>query len=213
MRAKFSVVAVIATAFAMSVAGVASASAAEFNASKAGLLSAKVVAGAAGKQVFKTSAGNVECTALTAEGKIAEGKKQTQNATVKYENCTAFGDEATVSLAEYEFNANGSVKVLKAITVEAEVEGVTECTVTVPAQTILDDEINPANGVFQEGVEYANLSGKMKLIPEPVEGIESEGKGKICEYNELGAAAKGTYTGESEVTNSGGSIEIVGTQP
>lgn len=204
MRAKISMAAAIASALAMSVAGAASASAAEFNGPK-GSLEAKALA----TQTFKTAAGNVECEKLSATGTVEGGKKPTQNATVTYETCKAFGHTATVSPAHYEFNANGSVKIItEAITVTVKVEGVTKCTVTVPTQTIEDE---PSS---QEGVEFENLAGgNLKVIPEPVTNIASEGKGTLCEYNELGTAAKGTYTGASEVHDTGGAIEIEGVQP
>ena len=192
MKARFTSVAAVAATLAMGFAGVASASAAQFKSSGAGSLSAKALE----TQVFTTSAGKVECNALTATGSIPAGEKETQAAVVKYEECTAFGEPAEISPAHYTFNADGNVTITEPITIKVNVFGSEVCKVTVEDQTV-------------GTVGYENLSnGNIKLVPN-VTGIASSGSGSLCEYNETGSAAKGTYTGASEVHNSGGTIEVV----
>jgi hypothetical protein len=130
-------------------------------------------------QKFVTHAGTVECTALTLTGTVPSLKTLKQKVTVSYTGCKAFGLAATVSPAEYEFNADGTVAVLKAITIKA-----TACLVTVPSgQTV---------GV----IKYLNKPvGHVEIEPE-VTGITSSGVGAACEY---AVESNGTYTGNSDL--------------
>ncbi len=172
---------------ATSAISVASASAAlEFTATAMGSLAGSAMS----NQIFTTSAGTVECTGLKLSAGEAELKASSQNATIKYEGCTAFGFVgAEISPAEYEFKINGEVKILKAITIKA----TSACTSTVPAQTV-------------KTVKYINriVGGKMVVeIETAVTGIESSGKGFLCEY---ATEKKGTYTGTSLVLLPSGNI-------
>jgi hypothetical protein len=171
---------------AMSAVAAASASAHEFVATASG----ETITGSAKEnQVFTTKAGKVTCTALkVTSGKTTGTKAKTQVATIGYEKCTAFGLEAKITAAEYEFNAEigpgtpKNVKILKAITITAPL-----CTVTVPVQTVGE-------------VTYKNVTSgtkkEIELVPN-VTGITSSGSGLACSY---ASESKGTYTGTSLVS-------------
>jgi hypothetical protein len=160
----------------------ASAGAAVFLANKTGLLLGKALA----TQKFLTHAGLVECTALTAHGTVTSLKTKKQKAIISYTGCKAFGLAAKVSPAEYEFDAEGKVTILKTITVTA-----TGCTVTVPG----GQTVGP--------VKYLNkVLGEIEIEPN-VGGITSVGVGPACEYAE---ESVGTYTGNSLVQLDGGHL-------
>src|SRR6476661_4327467 len=65
-----------------------------------------------GTTTFQTTAGNIKCGEVTisAEPKAIEVKAQVM--TVSYGKCTAFGQAATISAAEYEFVADGPLSVV-----------------------------------------------------------------------------------------------------
>jgi hypothetical protein len=135
--------------FAFSAVVAASASASSFLASKEGLLLGK----ASGPQKFITSAGEVECKALRAHGKVVSTQALKQKVTVEYTNCKAFGAlTAVVSGAEYEFNADGTVAILNTIAVSGN-----GCTVKVGSE---------GNGNLSE-VSYVN-SGGLTIIKSKV---------------------------------------------
>jgi hypothetical protein len=107
-------------------------------------------------QVFTTKAGTVECTKLKIEKGVAELKPSTQKATIKYENCTAFTFiGATISPAEYEFNINGKVKVLKTIKIEA-----AGCVSTVEPQEIGTVKYNNTNRAPKPNAKASNSCPK-----------------------------------------------------
>lgn len=145
-------------------------------------------------QKFKVTTGTVSCTTLLAMGTVTAMQTAVQAALVEYRgDCEGFGTDFNEPIiAEYEFNANGKVKVLKPITIES-TKGATVCKVTVPTQEV-------------STVEYKDLlGGALELVPK-VTDIESEGSGSACAYAK---EAKGTYTGTSEVILGGsGEIEV-----
>jgi hypothetical protein len=151
-----------------------------------GATTAKLTAKALATQKFVTHAGTVECTTLTTSGEATVKHALVLRATVTYTGCKAFGLAATVSPAEYEFSADGTVTVLKAITIKA-----TECLVTVQGgQTVgpvkyLNNKPNP---------------GEIEIEPS-VTNIMSSGTGAACAY---ALESIGTYTGNSLVAALGG---------
>jgi hypothetical protein len=181
-RIKYVGLALVAV-FAMSV--VASASAHEFEASAPGNLTSKVLQ----TQTFHTAAGNVECSALhLTGGSVTQLKTGKQEATVQYTGCKAFGLAATISPALYLFDAEGSVKVLKTITITA-----VGCTVTVPS----------AKNTSLTTIVYKNASGGQITLEPSVKNITSSGTGSACTYAE---ESLGTYTGTSDVGLVGGTL-------
>ena len=163
----------------------ATAGAHEFKSTEMGTLTSKVLQ----TQKFHTAAGNVECTALHLTSGTAALLSETQTATVAYTGCKAFGLAANVSPAQYEFNANGTVKLLGTVTITA-----TECTVTVPS----------AKNTSLSTIVYKN-SGKSIVLEPTVKNITSSGVGKACTYAEESA---GTYSGNSIVGLTGaGTLE------
>ena len=186
------VIALVATAgIAAGSAPSASAVTTEFESSGAGSLSAKALE----TQVFTTSAGKWECGSVAATEAIAAGDSPTLDAEVTYSECTFFGEPASFSPVDYEFHASGAVTIRKPATVTIDIFGTEACRMTFPAQTV-------------STLAYKNLSnGNLEIVP-VVAGIASEGAGSLCEYNETGNAAKGTYEGAFEVHDSGGSIGL-----
>jgi hypothetical protein len=157
-----------------------------FGSSTTGKLTSKALA----TQVFKTSAGNVECTALhLTSGTVETTKAMHQIVTVQYTGCTAFGSSATVSPAKYLFSADNRVNLLATITIKA-----TACLATVPS----------AKNQNLETIKYSNTNKEIIIEPN-VGGITSSGEGTACNYAE---ESKGTYTGNSLVAlESGGTLE------
>lgn len=162
----------------------ADASAHTFKASQKGELKVKQMQ----EQLFTTAAGTIECEELTGKGTVNVLETEVQTATIEYKECYAFGIEAIVSPVEYEFNANGTVSILKAVTIKASAF----CTIKIPAQSKLSS------------VRYINLTGgKLELEPD-VLGITSTGSGSGCGY---GTESDGSYAGRSEVELVGGTLE------
>jgi hypothetical protein len=135
-------------------------------------------------QVFVTNAGTVTCTALKIlSGTSTAGASTEQLALVDYEKCTAFGFvSVTISPADYDFNANGKVNILKLISIKT-----TGCEVSVPAQTV-------------GTVAYKNVGKNIELVP-AVEKIKYTAEGSTCKED---SGENGKYTGTSEVTLKGG---------
>jgi hypothetical protein len=169
--------------FAMSAAAAASAGAHEFSATVMGTVKGTAKA----TQVFTTAAGKVECSTLSVTSGQTVLASKTETATIQYSGCKAFGLSATISPATYEFNAEGSVKLAKQISIKA-----TACQVTVPTA---GNENLKSVGYKQSGTEV--------VIEPNVTGITSEGTGTACTYAK---ESKGTYTGNSSVSVAGGTV-------
>lgn len=179
---------VLAAVFALSAVSVASASAAQFHSA----LAPTVISGAQStSHVFTTNAGTVTCKTAKFSGSQAVVTSETQTLTPKYENCTAFGFVGvTIDTNEcaYEFNANGSTKVVcpsgKAIEVT-----VPFCTTSVGPQT------------FASGMTYETVGtspSRSILAKTNISGIK---------YNECGTErTNGTYTGTTSVAGSAGEV-------
>ncbi len=159
-----------------------SASGGEFIASKTGKTKSKQV----NSQVFKTSAGTLECTKVTGAGEIKEGKSSTHKEVFTYSGCKAFGGSATMSSADFEFYATGPVKLEN--TIEISVGG-GECEILIEPQTV-------------EKAQYANKSGKIEAEASALK-IHSKGTGNGCGGNNTEGSYNGTILGELE----GGTIE------
>lgn len=160
------------------------ASAHSFKASKTGELKATQASG----QVFVTSAGSIECETLKGTGTVSALTTETQKATVEFGGCFAFGYPTTITPVEFEFNANGTVSILKAVTVKASAN----CKIAIPAQSKLSS------------VKYINLTGGKLEIEALVNGITSTGSGTACNY---GTESKGSYDGLADVELVGGTLE------
>jgi hypothetical protein len=148
-----------------------------------GLLLAK----AGGKQVLKTKAGNVECTALKLlpPGDTAPATLVSLSilAVVDYEKCTAFGLAAIVHPVRYLIDANGVVALENTVLVLA-----LECTVTVPAAQ---------NQSLRTVLFVNNPTTRGVLLISDVTGITSEGTGAACTYEK---ESNGTESGTIHVT-------------
>jgi len=158
-----------------------SASGDEFVASKTGKTKSKQY----GSQVFSTGSGTLECTKVTGSGEIKEGKSTAHKEVFTYSGCKAFGSVATMSAADYEFNASGSVRLEN--TVKISVGG--ECEISIEPQTV-------------ETASYANKSGKVEAEASAGK-IHSKGSGGSCGGSSIEGTYDGTVIGELE----GGTIE------
>jgi hypothetical protein len=163
--------------FALSVVGVASASAATFTSSEEGELQGHALT----TQVFETNAGPVNCPVAEVTGFVIAKESTEQHVTVHYKNCKAFSGLVSVeiSTATYLFTSNGTVHILKPIVINVPLGG---CTQTVPAQTV--------SSVSFSGNSEGNL-----VESSAVTGIEYETSGGLC--GEPGS--DGTYVGDNEV--------------
>ncbi|MHB1809408.1 MAG: hypothetical protein ACYCU0_08930 [Solirubrobacteraceae bacterium] len=184
MRGLRNVGVALAVIAALGSATAAAASAHSFKASKTGELKAKQTEW----QIFQTSGGTIECETLNGTGTVSSLTSETQKATVEFGYCAAFSIPATISPVEFEFNANGTVSILKKVTITAS----GYCKITIPAQSGLSS------------VKYIDLSGgKIELEP-TVKGITSTGSGVACEY---GTEHQGDYGGNSIAELVGGTLE------
>ncbi len=178
--------AAIVAVLAFSAMVATGASAHEFEASTTGLLLAK----AHSSQLFKFPAGEVVCTTLVGHGKVVELKPKKQVATVSYTNCsTALGTVSEPINAEYEFDAEGSVSILKTVKVIITSAGL-KCEVSVLPQSGLT------------AISYSN-TGKEILLSSNVKSIKSNGGGALCNWTN---DATGIYTGSALVSLDGGTI-------
>jgi hypothetical protein len=171
----------LVTVCAFCAMAVSSASASLFLAHPPGLLLAKALL----TQVFHTHAGNVECTALKGHGEATSLRALTQELTISYTGCTAFGLAAKITTVKYLFSAdNGLVTLLNTVLITA-----TGCTVTVPSN----------KNTSLQTLKYLNNGNDIIVDPE-VTGIDSVGVGASCAYAE---EAIGTYKGSSLVALEG----------
>jgi hypothetical protein len=156
----------------------------EFVASKTGKTKGKQT----DAQVFKTTAGTLECNFVSGSGEITELKSALHKETLTYSGCSAFGySTVNITPAHFEFSANGSIRLEKSITIIP--EGAS-CEIVIPAQTV--SEIN-----------YKNESGgKIKATANAFK-ITSKGTGHECGGEEKGASYTGSVLSELE----GGTIE------
>jgi hypothetical protein len=156
----------------------------EFIASKTGKIKGK----STGTQVFKTGAGEVECTSASTAGEITELSSTTNKEVVSYTGCSGFGETVTISSVHFEFNASGSAKIEKSVTVTPEGAG---CEVIIPSQTV-------------ETMGYTNNSGGKVTAAASVSKIKSKGSGGVCGGEE---ETTGTYSGSIQAELEGGTVE------
>lgn len=183
---------------ALTAVAAASASAASFEASETGPIKGHALSGSAGKQIFTTNAGTVECTSASTTGNVTELSAESQVVTVNYGGCTAFTIASVeISPAEYRLHAGGSVDILNTITITVHPPLLKACTVTVGPQTGLGS------------VSYENTSPVKNIIEKSaVEGIKYKGSSGVCGNTE--EHANGTYTGGNEVELvNGGTLRFV----
>jgi hypothetical protein len=159
-----------------------SASGDEFVASKAGKIKSK---GAA--QVFKTSAGTIECKEVTGSSEVTELKSVTHKEVLTFIGCGGFGDPVAISTAHLELNANGSAKLEKRVILTPEGSG---CEVLIEPQTL-------------ENFSYTNQTGGKVTVEPKVSKIHSRGTGGVCG----GENTEGTYGGTIVSELEGGTVE------
>jgi len=157
-----------------------SASGSEFIASTTGKVKDKQT----NVQVFKLgSGGSVECAEVTGYGEITELKSVTNKEVLTYSGCSG-GGPVKVSPAYFEFNANGSAKLEKTVTVVA--EGGAGCEVVLEPQTL-------------EKVAYSNTSSGITATAK-VKNVHSKGTGGGCGTTNT----EDTYTGSIAAELEGG---------
>jgi hypothetical protein len=140
-------------------------------------------------QVLTVNGGKIECTAAAISGSLEAYESEEQKVTVNYSGCKAFGfTGVTVSPAEYDYHAGGTVDVLNTITIN--VAGF--CSVTVKPQAGLS------------AVTYENNAGKVR-IKHALTGIAYETGGGLCGAK----GVNGTFSGNDEVEVAGGGFIAV----
>jgi hypothetical protein len=191
MRLRFSILGALVAALCMSLIGVAGASAHKFI-DKGATLPATLSA-SGGTQTFVTKGGTTICKTVKGTGTIVALEAETQDATAEYAECEADKiSGAKVEGAEYEFNANETVTILKVITVTAPL-----CKVTVhKGEGTINTKLS--------NVKYSSSGGVITEVAK-VSGITSKGEG-VCAYSE---ESNGTYEGETKDTSSSGTLEWV----
>jgi hypothetical protein len=178
----------IVAALMLSIAMTASASAAEFLASKVEKLLAEKVS----TQVFVTHAGTVECNTVNILAGTTALQSAEQLALVDYEKCTAFGFiEVTISPAHYTFLANGTVHILKLIKIFTRANG---CEVSVPVQST-------------NKVDY-KTNGNNILIEPLVTGILYTQNANCAGHGQGSLLHNGTYKGHLEVMIPNGTLKF-----
>ncbi len=156
-----SLVAVLALG-AISVTG---ASAHEFEASATVLALLK----SHGPQLFKLGVVHLACASFNAHGSISLLKTKTEVVTGSYTGCSsAMGTVTEPINTEYEFNAEGTVAILKPIKVTIVAAGL-KCEVTISAQSGL------------KTITYNNIGSEILMFAKVAE-ISSTGAGALCTY-------------------------------
>jgi len=162
------------------------ASAHEFVASKAGTTNGKQTT----VQKFQTSAGVFECLKDTTEGSVVAGSQKTAIVKVQFLECTAFGFGVKASVAEFEFDAEGTATIKKLVTMEVPLA---ECEITLPV----------AGNNNLKAVTYKNLAGGKLEIKSVFKGMTYGATGGSC--GEPGT--NGAFNGGSEVELPKGTLE------
>ena len=179
---------------AVSAVGVSGASAALllFLASTTGLLLGHLVGG---PHQFVTEEGTVECEVANAHGTVSSTATEIQAAIVTYEKCkvSGLGVSATITPAEYLFNANGTATLDNLVKVNA---GSGLCIINIEPQGPLST------------IGYDNIAGPPMeiLVLANVTGISYEASSVLCPKK--GKFNGGTYKGTELVNLDGGEILI-----
>jgi hypothetical protein len=186
---------------AMSAVVASAASAASFTAAK--YPTTFTAESAKGNDTFKTEAGTVECKAHFA-GSLAAASETIQ-VTPTYTECLAFGLNATVTVpsnCKYEFNANGTVKIISVgTTCTGFVVHSGTCTTVIKPQGPLSEVHLPANAGKTHVSAQATVTGI---------AYEVTSDGFLCPYNGTGAKTGATYTQHSAVTIPGSNSYHIG---
>jgi hypothetical protein len=158
-----------------------SASGHEFGASTAG----KTVSHGTTEQVFKTTAGTIECETVTGSGTISAGKAATHKEVLDFGECTGFSKKINVSPAYFEYNANGPAKLEKEVRVSS---STLSCELIIEPQTV-------------ESLSYEGTGGKL-ISKASIGKVKARGTGGVC-----GGATEASYTGTIEAELEGGTLE------
>jgi hypothetical protein len=175
MRRKVRILGILGTiAFAFSLVAAANASAAHFQTNETGTVKGKAL----NTQTFTFSGGTAKCTTATTSGSVSEDGPAELKVSVAYSGCTAFGKEATVSTAELDLHASGTVDVLNTITVT-----VSGCTVKIGSQSGL------------KSVSYEDQESGKLIEKESLSNISYTSSGGICGSS----GSTGSFSGNSEL--------------
>jgi hypothetical protein len=192
----------VTTALALGVISVANASAAEFIVKKQG--TGLVLGKQVGKLAFKIpSAGTVECTeaAGMSLGEATLGKPfPFLLLPLIYEKCTFLGLTATVTEGMYDFNANGTVRVVEK---EEDKEKAKRLEISVVGCKVI---VGEAGNTALGKVEYVNKAGGEIEIVLKITGATAELVGATCPVK--GVVKTAEVTGNLIVMEEGGEIEV-----
>lgn len=165
---------------------VASADAHIFLASSTGKLTVKLLS----HPTYTTASGTVECQAASlVEGEVKTTKSLTLTSTIQFEKCIAFGLNSTVTPAKVRSTAEGSVSLLKSVTVTLAGAG---CTVTFPSTK--NQNLNT--------IKYKNTNKQIEKLAR-ISRVNSQGSGGLCG----GEETNGRFEGDALVGLIGGTID------
>lgn len=200
---KFSLIGLLAALAALAVMAVGAPAAfavtgTEFVAKPTSGIFPAAVSDEGGEQLFTTKAGEIACEKESSSGQATAEKETSTEELVEYSGKCLAGGLAGVKepiVAHYEFFPNGTVKILKPITLEVEATILTEaCTVTVE------------EGQTLKGISYTNnTNGTLGVTAKVEKEIHSTGSGGVCGE----AETEGSYSGSSTAKLvEGGTLEV-----
>jgi hypothetical protein len=142
----------------------------------------KMVASSA--QLFKTTAGTIECKKASAGLEfIVHTFEALEAPKLQYSECTGLGTTASVTPASESFNQLGSMQLTKTMTIEPEAAG---CSFVFERAT-------------EETVSYSINAGGRLVLDLDVSGLPYSATGGEC-----GGSGKAKYTGVLEAEDTGG---------
>lgn len=191
------------------VAASASASAAEFAASKTGSTKGEGTS----QEVFKLNPMTIDCLRSTSTGQVEGLKSETlKKVSVKYSDCKTFSTiTVTASEASYEYNADGTVRIEEPITFTIPAF---KCTITVAAQVstsptaLFSDITEYGKKAFPEGQQKLGLNTSLKGLSYKASNWPCAGPTKE-EQPEEREGEEGKFTGEMKDEVIGGNLTWV----
>jgi len=190
------------------VVGVSSASAfTKFTASKVG---AAIEESTITKHVFEVTGAKTECTNITYTGATEALESTKQMVTPKYENCTAFGLPATVTVKNCTYNLTIGTPTGNTAHMER-VNAAEPCEITILAKNIFGECHVDVTEQTVNGISYANGpagSGDIEVTINATGLSDHVTKSTgVCPLT-VGTHTNATYTGKSTVKAAGATLAV-----
>jgi hypothetical protein len=167
-------------------AGVASATAAEFESTGGGTKGLSI----SKNEEFQVWPMTIDCQKAATKGSIAAGKSESFTTEVKYSFCTTFGGslKVAVSPGDFEYNANGIVTITAPITITP---SILKCHYEIPAQAGFAKE----SVLFGDVTDFAST---VKKFPDGQDKIQVQSLLKGMHYTAVGWPCTGPKTSEEK---------------